>query len=190
MSPEIRYENFERNPEASKRGCQSKHGTTSTRNVSTGEKHNDHFDKIKQKPIPLTRLYKPPTLSARDIHTEIPSDVPVESKPVDVKVGTDIVLRFPVSVQTDAVILPPTVNEQPPSLQPRVLSVQRSEPRVQTKEFSIQSEPEVKTVTAASVMHDVAINTENVEEQGDRSNPMIQVILIDIQSLLAVFHRL
>ena len=178
LSPAIRYENFERKPEVNKRGLQdaskvtSELSTTSMNDDRKGQRHSGHYDTTNQKPIPVTRLYKPSTLSARDIHTEIPSDVPEQSKPVDVKVGTDNVLRFPVSVQTDTVVSPPDVKKQPPSPRPRDPSVQRRAPRVQTKEFSIQTEPEVKTLPATS---DVAINTESAE---DNSNPVSEVILI------------
>ena len=181
LSPAIRYENFQRKPEVNKRGLQdaskvtSELSTTSMNDDRKGQRHSGHYDTTNQKPIPVTRLYKPSTLSARDIHTEIPSDVPEQSKPVDVKVGTDNVLRFPVSVQTDTVVSPPDVKKQPPSPRPRDPSVQRRAPRVQTKEFSIQTEPEVKTLPATS---DVAINTENVEEEKDNSNPVSEVILI------------
>ena len=181
MSPEIRYENFEKKPEVKK---QSKHESQRTRKLPTAslnvskerERRSDQYDDIEEKPTPVPRLYKPTTISARDIHTEIPSDIPEQSIPVDVKVGTDNIIRFPVSVQTDTVL--PEDNEQPPSSQrvePRERSVQTRRLGVQTKEFSIQTEPEIKNVPARSVMRDVAINTENVVEKREAESKSVSI---------------
>ena len=125
-----------------------------------------------QKPIPVPRLYKPSIVSARDIHTEIPSHVAEKSMPVDAKVGTESIIRFPVSIQTDPLIPPvDTFDNQysrPQPSEPRLPKVETREFSVQTKELNVQTEPESRNMPAKSVMRDVAMNTENiVKEQED-----------------------
>ena len=172
LSPEIRYENFENRPDFKS----ARKLPTASMNVGKeGERRSDRCDGIDQTPTPIPRLYKPTTLTARDIHTEIPSVVPEQSKHVDVKVGTDNVLHFPVSVQTDTVL---PREDQPPSPQPRYPSVQTTRLSVQTKEFSIQTEPDVKNVPVTSVMRDVAINTENVEKEDE--NKFVSILVIGV----------
>ena len=222
LSPEIRYENFERKhgvrkhderenknasklPKASRNEDKEKKshddyndGVGRTSNMAPHlyesqvsgrgirakapshemkERHVDHEDNSDQKPVPVPRLYKPSVVSARDIHTEVPSHVPEQSIPVDAKVGTDNILRFPISVQTDTEEQTENaLNNHLSSSQPvklREPSVQIIQQSVETKELSVQTETEIKNVPARSIMRDAAINTDNVIEKGEDANESV-----------------
>lgn len=168
LRPEVRYENFEIKPEV-KRYHKVPHESKNTKklppvlvNVRKEEGRDiDHNTSIHQKPTVMSHLYQPSTVTARDIHTEIPADIPEQSVAVDAKVGTVNILRFPASVQTDAVVSrPDTFNDLPAS--PR---------RSETRELSIQTEPELKKAPVSSSTQDAAVNTGNIlEERKDESN--------------------
>lgn len=151
--------------------------------ISSHKMTKKHIDQSNehdhQKPTPVPRLYKPSIVSARDIHTEIPSDVPEKSMPVDAKVGTESVLRFPVSIQTDP-LLPPvdTFDDQysrPQTSEPRIPKVETRELSVQTKELNVPTEPESRNIRAKSVMRDVAMNTENIVKEREDEGESVSV---------------
>ena len=173
LSPEIRYENFEAKPQVKKPDKHQSKSTTTLPSFSRkfNEGHHDLNTGVSEKPTIPSRLYKPAAVTAHDIHTQIPSDVPEQSLPVDAKVGTVNVLRFPVSVQTDAVVPPQldTFSDLP-------LSPRRSE----TKELSVQTELEpaqVKYLSHERTTRDAAINTENVAQVENKSVSIYGILL-------------
>ena len=148
------------------------------------KKHSGYYNEHDhQKPTPVPRLYKPSMVSARDVHTEMPSDVPEKSIPVDAKVGTESILRFPVSIQTDP-LLPPqdTVNNQYSKPQPselRVPNVQIRELSVQTMELNVETGIVSRNIPTKSDTRDAAMNTENfVEEREDKGDDFVSIIFL------------
>lgn len=167
LSPEVRYENFETKPDEEN---YNEHG--STKKIPSMRSYMG--ERARSRSIitstASSRLHRPSAVSAHDIHSEIPSDIPEQSIAIDAKVGTENVLRFPVSVQTDTIV--DIAKEKYPSprhetTEPTI--VQTRKPSVQTRELSIQTEKESKNIPARIVTCDVAINTENVQKDESKA---------------------
>lgn len=192
MSPGVRYEDFTetRVIEKERRANRDK-ALASTSVNSYNERHRSQYTgKMVESGVP--RLYRSAPASARDIHTEIPPHLPEQSMPVDVKVGTNDALRFAISVQTDPVFptedtastlrLQPTHRIIEQSQAKRHASIHDRQARLETKELSIQTEPEFNNIPSKGLMYDAASNTENIVKE--RESDTCSVRIIEYLSLL------
>lgn len=146
LSQEIKYENFEKKPKLTTSDKTNKEETLET----SSKVYSKELRRVDLKPSNISRLYKPSEVSARDIHSEFPTSVPVEPSSSDAKVGTVKILQLPVSIQTDGVVQPPnTFNDL------------RKTPRfLETRELSVQTDIEDEHKCHPEVC-DAAMNTED-----------------------------
>ncbi|XP_028394275.1 uncharacterized protein LOC114518472 [Dendronephthya gigantea] len=165
LSPGVRYENFETKP------SKNYNEPGSTKKIPTMMSHKDERTHRGSNVTSTasSRLHRPSQVSARDIHTEIPSYIPEPSIAIDAKVGTENVLRFPVSVQTDTMVDVARETFSSPRHETTEPIVETRKPRVQTRELSIQTEKEYKNMPARIDTCDVAINTDNIQKHESKA---------------------